>query len=122
MIKVGVYGATGYTGFELIRILRRHPDVLLTFATSESRSGARLSDVFPVPDDLPLLSRSDADPGTVDVVFWCLPHGAAMETVAAALNAGASVVDLSADFRLRDLAVYEAWYGLAHTVPHLLPS
>jgi N-acetyl-gamma-glutamyl-phosphate reductase len=122
VIKVGVYGATGYTGFELIRILRRHPDVSLTFATSESRSGARLSDVFPVPDDLSLISGSASDPGTVDVVFCCLPHGAAMETVAAALNAGASVVDLSADFRLRDLAVYEAWYGLAHTVPHLLPK
>ena len=61
MIKVGVYGATGYTGFELIRILRRHPDVSLTFATSESRSGARLRDVFPVPDDLPLISGEDAD-------------------------------------------------------------
>ena len=122
MIKVGVYGATGYTGFELIRILRRHPDVSLTFATSESRSGARLSDVFPVPDDLPLISGVDADPGTVDAVFCCLPHGAAMETVAAALNAGARVVDLSADFRLRDLAVYEEWYGLAHTAPHLLPK
>jgi len=120
VIKVGVYGATGYTGFELLRILRRHPQVSLEFATSESHAGTRLSDVFPVPDDLPLISEADADPAMVQAVFCCLPHGAAMTTVAAAREAGARVIDLSADFRLQDAAVYEHWYGLAHTAPHLL--
>jgi N-acetyl-gamma-glutamyl-phosphate reductase len=121
VIRVGIYGATGYTGFELIRILQKHPDVSLVFATSESRAGVRLSDVFPVPWDLPLVAGADADPATVEAVFCCLPHGAAMTTVATARAARAKVVDLSADFRLRDPAVYERWYGLAHTTPDLLP-
>jgi N-acetyl-gamma-glutamyl-phosphate reductase len=115
-----VYGATGYTGFELIRILRRHPSVSLAFATSENWAGARFSDVFPIPYDLPLISERDADLGAVGAVFCCLPHGAAMMTVATARTAGVNVVDLSADFRLRDSAVYQQWYGLAHIAPHLL--
>lgn len=122
MIRAGVYGATGYTGFELIRILRQHPDVSLVFATSESWAGKRLSEVFPVPWDVPLVAEMDADPGGVEAVFCCLPHGAAMATVAAARAAGARVVDLSADFRLRDPAVYEQWYGLTHAASHLLPE
>jgi N-acetyl-gamma-glutamyl-phosphate reductase len=120
MIKVGIYGATGYTGFELVHILQRHPGVWLEFATSESWAGSRLSDVFPAPYELPLIGEAEADPGAVDAVFCCLPHGAAMGTVAAARAAGARVVDLSADFRLRDLAVYEQWYAPGHTAPDLL--
>jgi N-acetyl-gamma-glutamyl-phosphate reductase len=120
VIKVGVYGATGYTGLELIHILRRHPQVSIDFATSESWSGSRLSDVFPMPDDLPLVSEAEADPGSVEAVFCCLPHGAAMSTVAAAHSAGARVVDLSADFRLPDRTVYEEWYGTTHTAAELL--
>jgi len=120
VIKVGIYGATGYTGFELIHILRQHPAVSLAFATSETWAGGRLSDVFPVPYDLPLISGAEADPGMVDAVFCCLPHGAAMTSVAAARAAGARVIDLSADFRLRDSALYEQWYGLAHTATELL--
>jgi N-acetyl-gamma-glutamyl-phosphate reductase len=120
MVNVGVYGATGYTGLELIRILRRHPGVSLTFVTSESWAGRLLSDVFPVPYDLPLVSGAAADPSAVDAVFCCLPHAAAMQTVAAARAAGARVVDLSADFRLRDPSVYQDWYGVTHTVPDLL--
>jgi N-acetyl-gamma-glutamyl-phosphate reductase len=122
VINVGVYGATGYTGLELIHILRRHPHVSLEFATSESRSGGRLSDVFPLPYDFPLVSDADVDPGSVDAVFCCLPHGAATPKVAAAHAAGAKVIDLSADFRLRDLAIYEEWYGVTHSAPDLLPA
>jgi N-acetyl-gamma-glutamyl-phosphate reductase len=122
VVKVGVYGATGYTGLELMRILRRHPDVSLAFATSESRAGVRLSDVFPVPWEMPLVSAASADLSAVDAVFCCLPHGAAMATVVAARAAGARVVDLSADFRLRDPAIYEEWYGLTHAASHLLPQ
>ncbi|MEJ2560325.1 MAG: N-acetyl-gamma-glutamyl-phosphate reductase [Anaerolineae bacterium] len=122
MVKVGVYGATGYTGLELVRILQRHPDVSLAFATSESRAGVRLRDVFPVPWEMPLVSEASADLSAVDAVFCCLPHGAAMATVVAARAAGARVIDLSADFRLRDPATYQQWYGLTHAAPHLLPQ
>jgi N-acetyl-gamma-glutamyl-phosphate reductase len=122
VVKVGVYGATGYTGLELMRILQRHPDVSLAFATSESRAGVRLRDVFPVPWEMPLVSAASADLSAVDAVFCCLPHGAAMATVVAARAAGARVVDLSADFRLRDPAIYEEWYGLTHAASHLLPQ
>jgi N-acetyl-gamma-glutamyl-phosphate reductase len=122
VVKVGICGATGYTGFELMRILRRHPDVSLAFATSESRSGVRLRDVFPVPWEMPLVSEANADLGGVEAVFCCLPHGAAMTMVVAARAAGARVVDLSADFRLRDPATYEQWYGLTHAASHLLPQ
>jgi N-acetyl-gamma-glutamyl-phosphate reductase len=122
VVNVGVYGATGYTGLELMHILRRHPDVSLAFATSESRAGVRLRDVFPVPWETPLVSEASADLSAVDAVFCCLPHGAAMATVVAARAAGARVVDLSADFRLRDPATYQQWYGLTHAAPHLLPQ
>lgn len=120
MIKIGVYGATGYTGFELLKLLRRHPAVETVFATSESSAGQRLSDVFPVDWSLPLIRQAEADPGQVDAVFCCLPHGASMGVVAAARAAGARVLDLSADFRLADAGVYQRWYGLAHEAPHLL--
>ncbi len=120
MIKVGIYGATGYTGFELVRILRRRPDVTLAWATSESQAGGNLGDTHPVPWDVPLVAEAEADPATVDAVFCCLPHGVSMKTVAAARAAGAKVIDFSADFRLRDPAVYQQWYGLPHAAPDLL--
>jgi N-acetyl-gamma-glutamyl-phosphate reductase len=121
MIRVGIYGATGYTGLELVRILRRHPAVAIQFATSQSNAGNNLGDVFPVPWDIPLIAESDADAGTADAVFCCLPAGKAMECVEAAFRQGVRAIDLSADFRLADARVYEQWYGLPHTVPHLLP-
>jgi len=122
VVRVGIYGATGYTGIELIRIVRKHPGISLKFVTSESRAGAGLGDVFPVPWELSLIAGAEADPGAVDAVFCCLPHGAAMATVTTARAAGAKVVDLSADFRLRDPVVYEKWYGLAHAAPEMLPG
>jgi N-acetyl-gamma-glutamyl-phosphate reductase len=120
MLKVGIYGATGYTGIELVRILRRRPDVALAWATSESQAGGNLGDTHPVPWDVPLIAEADADPGAVDAVFCCLPHGVSMKTVVAARAAGARVIDFSADFRLRDPAVYQQWYGLPHVAPDLL--
>jgi N-acetyl-gamma-glutamyl-phosphate reductase len=122
MLKVGIYGATGYTGFELVRILRRRPDVALVWATSESQAGGTLGDTHPVPWDVPLVAEADADPAMVDAAFCCLPHGVSMKTVVAARAAGARVIDFSADFRLRDPAVYQQWYGLPHVAPDLLPG
>jgi N-acetyl-gamma-glutamyl-phosphate reductase len=120
MIKAGIYGATGYTGYEVIQLLRRHPQVRIAWATSRSYAGKRLSDAFQTVDPLPLIDTEEANPGECDVVFLCLPHGAAVPTAVAALEAGARVVDLSADFRLRSADNFTKWYGKPHTAPHLL--
>ncbi|HEX9926005.1 MAG TPA: N-acetyl-gamma-glutamyl-phosphate reductase [Anaerolineae bacterium] len=120
MIKIGVFGASGYAGFELIQLIRHHPAVELVFATSENSAGKRLSDLFPVPWDIPLRAAAEAPLDQVDVVFCCLPHGASMPTVMAAREAGVRVIDLSADFRLKDAGQYQAWYGLEHQAPDLL--
>ena len=120
MLKVGVFGATGYTGFETIKILRNHPNVSLEFATSEGSAGKSLSDVYPVGWDIPLTASNDVSLNQVDAVFCCLPHAASMPTVIRARKAGVRVIDLSADFRLRDADTYQQWYGVTHTAPHML--
>lgn len=122
MIKVGIYGATGYTGFELIKLLHRHPQALIVFATARSAAGQRLSDVFPTMIDVPLIQADEAPPALADVVFCCLPHGASAPLVQKMLDAGARVIDLSADFRLREAQDYEYWYGKGkpHPAPALL--
>jgi N-acetyl-gamma-glutamyl-phosphate reductase len=120
MIKVGVFGASGYTGFEIITILRKHPSVELVFATSERSAGQSISDLYPVPWDIPLVTTADAPLNQVEAVFCCLPHAASMSTVALARQAGVRVIDLSADFRLTNAAVYEKWYGVPHEAPTLL--
>ena len=119
-IKAGIYGATGYTGLELVRILLRHPAVEIEFLTSQSHAGKSLAAVFPAGPDLTLVDPVAADAAAADVVFLCLPHGAAAETAVTALDAGTRVIDLSADFRLKDLATYESWYQTHHPAPHLL--
>ena len=120
MITVGVYGATGYTGFESIKLLRRHPKVKIKFATSETYAGQSLNQVYPVGWDIPLISSAEAPLPAVDAVFCCLPHAAGMLTTLTARQAGVRVIDLSADFRLSDPAVYQQWYGVQHSAPHLL--
>ena len=120
MVSIGIVGVTGYTGIELYKLLRGHPAAQLSWLTSESYAGQRLSDVFPMPWDDPLLRVEDAPFDAVDFVFLCLPHAAAMPTAAQARAAGARVVDLSADFRLHDANTYARWYGLAHSEPALL--
>lgn len=122
MIRVGIYGATGYTGIELIKLFQRHPQVKLVFATGRSDAGKRLSDVYPTLIDMPLIKPEEADPAATDVVFCCLPHGATVPTVVQALEAGTRVIDLSADFRLRDPAMYRRWYSpdADHPAPELL--
>ncbi len=123
MIKIGIFGATGYTGLELLKLLGRHPAARIAWLTSESSAGQRFDAVFPVPPALgghTLIPSAEADCAGVDVVFCCLPHVAAQTHVAAARKAGARTIDLSADFRLRDAATYEKWYGHPHQHAELL--
>jgi N-acetyl-gamma-glutamyl-phosphate reductase len=120
MIKIGIFGATGYTGVELMTWLNRHKDARVVFTTSESNAGQWLSDVIPCAFDSLLIKSDDAPLGDVDVVFSCLPHGASAELCARVLQAGKRVIDFSADFRLRDAAEYARWYQHQHPCPELL--
>ncbi len=120
MIKVGIYGATGYTGYELVKLLGHHPAADIVFATSQSQAGKTLREVFPGAPALPLVAGEDAPLDKAGVVFLCLPHAAAAATAVVALEAGARVIDLSADFRLRDAATYAHWYAHDHPAPDLL--
>jgi N-acetyl-gamma-glutamyl-phosphate reductase len=120
MIRAGIYGATGYTGYELVKLLQRHPAAEIAFVTSQSQAGKTLREVLPGAPALPLVAGEDAPLADVDVVFLCLPHAAAAETAVTALDAGTRVIDLSADFRLRDAATYADWYNHTHPAPNLL--
>jgi N-acetyl-gamma-glutamyl-phosphate reductase len=123
MVKVGVYGASGYTGQELLKHLLFHPAVTVVAITSRRYAGVPLADVYPVFQELSNLSFMNASPdevaGLVDVIFLALPHGVSMTVAPAFLAAGKKVIDLSADFRLRDAGRYEQWYG-KHSAPQLL--
>lgn len=125
MVRAAILGATGYTALELARILLRHPQVQLTAVTSR-QPGAWLSETHPSltgRTDLRLEDLSAAQlRERADVVFCCLPHVASMEAVPGLLSTGLRVIDLSADYRLRDPGVYEQWYGHVHTDPTRLGS
>jgi N-acetyl-gamma-glutamyl-phosphate reductase len=120
MIRVGIYGATGYTGYELVKLLGSHPESEIVFATSRSSAGQRMSDLYPCPYDVRFVAPEEADLSTVDVVYTCLPHGEAMGAVRDAWQAGVRAIDLSADFRLRDVDLYQQWYKVEHVAPELL--
>jgi N-acetyl-gamma-glutamyl-phosphate reductase len=120
MLEVGIFGATGYTGAELVKLLARHPDVQLGFASSESYAGQRLTALYPAAPDVPLIAPGDARLDQTDLVFLCLPHTASAPIARQALDSGARVIDLSADFRLRDPALYAKWYQAIHPAPELL--
>ena len=120
MVNIGIYGATGYTGVELMKLLSRHRHARVVFAASESYAGQRLSDVLPCAFDIKLVKTEDAPLYGVDIIFSCLPHGASAEVCARALQAGKRVVDFSADFRLRDAETFAKWYGHTHPHPELL--
>lgn len=119
MVKVGVLGATGYTGFELLKIFHQHPEVEIAFLSSETYAGQHYSQVYPCPYEEVLISPDEAPLDAADVVFLCTPHGASAPLAQRVLKAGARCIDLSADFRLRDAAVYGAWYH-THPLPELL--
>lgn len=122
MIRVGIYGVSGYAGFEAFRLLRRHPAVEIVFAASESGAGGTLSQLFPVTDDFPIVGFAEAPLDRVDAVLLALPHGVSAAVARQALAAGVRVIDLSADFRLKDPAVYARWYREEHPAPDLLPE
>jgi N-acetyl-gamma-glutamyl-phosphate reductase len=120
MLRAGVVGATGYTGIELIGLLSRHPDVQLAFAASESNAGRDLADVYPGAVRMPLIHPDGIPFGDVEVVFLCLPHTASASAAQRALDKGVRVIDLSADFRLKDAKLYANWYHATHPCPELL--
>ncbi|MDG0968290.1 MAG: N-acetyl-gamma-glutamyl-phosphate reductase [Porticoccaceae bacterium] len=123
MIKVGIIGGTGYTGAELMRLLAGHPDVELIIVTSRSEQGVRVSDIYPHLRgivDLAFTSPNLESLRHCDVVFFATPHGVAQATVPAVLQLGVKVIDLSADFRIRDALVWEQWYGQIHQAKECL--
>jgi N-acetyl-gamma-glutamyl-phosphate reductase len=123
MIKVGIVGGTGYTGVELLRLLASHPDVQLTAITSRKEDGLPVADMFPSLRgrvNLAFSAPEKADLLQCDVVFFATPHGVAMAQAPALLAAGVKVIDLAADFRLKDLATFEHWYKIPHTAPELI--
>ena len=121
-MKVGIIGGSGYTGVELLRLLLVREDVEVAFVSSRALAGTRVDAQFPSLRGFCDLAFSDPSPDAVlssgcDLVFFATPNGTAMHQAPALLEAGLRVVDLSADFRLRDVAVWERWYGQAHACP-----
>ena len=123
MIKAAIVGGTGYTGVELLRLLVKHTDVALEVITSRAEAGRRVDDLFPNLRGHCNLSFSEPDDAALaacDVVFYATPHNVAMNSVPALLEAGTRVIDLSADFRLRDADVWSHWYGEPHACPEVI--
>ena len=122
-IKVGIVGGTGYTGVELLRLLAGHPQVQLRAITSRKEAGQPVSAIFPSLRghvELAFVSPDTASLDDCDVVFFATPHGTAMSQAPRLLQAGVRVIDLSADFRLRDAEVWQQWYGTPHAAPEWL--
>jgi len=123
MIKVGIVGGTGYTGVELLRLLAQHPQVELAAITSRGEAGTPVSDLFPSLRgrvDLAFSDPKDAPLSRCDVVFFATPNGIAMQQARSLLDAGVRVIDLAADYRIKDVAVWEKWYGMSHASPDLI--
>ena len=116
MYSVGIYGASGYAGSELVSLLAVHPQAQLSFATSGSRRGKAVPG-----SELCYIAPEEARPDEVDAVFLALPHGASANVAVEALGAGTSVIDLSADFRMDSAEAWSEWYAAPHPQPELLP-
>ncbi|PKP13290.1 MAG: N-acetyl-gamma-glutamyl-phosphate reductase [Bacteroidetes bacterium HGW-Bacteroidetes-3] len=118
--KIGIIGATGYTGSELVRILTNHPNVEIKVITSESRAGELFSDVHPFLQgiaDQKLVSINEIDNYDLDLVFLALPHGVSMDFVKRFNDKKFKIIDLSGDFRLSSQEIYEEWYKIPHIYP-----
>ena len=123
MVKVGIVGGTGYTGVELLRLLASHERVEIVAITSRAESGRRVDELFPNLRghyDLAFSEPEVAELAACDVVFFATPHNVAMNLVPELLAAGTRVIDLSADYRLRDAALWSRWYGEPHASPEYL--
>jgi N-acetyl-gamma-glutamyl-phosphate reductase len=123
VLKVGIVGGTGYTGVELLRLLAGHPQVELRVITSRADAGTPVSQMFPSLRgyvDLAFVHPDEARLDQCDVVFFATPHGIAMQQARALLNAGVRVIDLAADFRIKDIPEWEKWYGMPHTCTDLV--
>jgi N-acetyl-gamma-glutamyl-phosphate reductase len=117
-MKVGIINVTGYTGVELARLLSQHPEVELASVTGRSAAGKKLGEVFPHLAGLGL--TISAELGEVEFVFSAMPHKESAKEVMPLLDKGIKVVDISADFRLKDASEYKPWYGFSHPAPKLL--
>lgn len=123
MIEVGIVGGTGYTGVELLRILALHPKARVRVITSRAEAGVAVGDYFPGLRgyyDLAFSAPQHDELAACDAVFFATPNGVAMQQASALLEAGVRVIDLSADFRLRDVAQWQRWYGQQHAAPQHL--
>ena len=123
MIRIGIVGGTGYTGVELLRLLAQHPEAELTAITSRKETGMPVADMFPSLRGRVLLKFSDPVNSPLDrcdVVFFATPNGIAMNEARRLIEAGVRVIDLAADFRIKDVAVWEKWYGMTHASPELI--
>ena len=123
MIRIGIVGGTGYTGVELLRLLAQHPDADVRVITSRKDAGTRVAQMFPSLRgryDLGFCDPKDANLQDCNVVFFATPHGVAMSEARQLLTAGVRIVDLAADFRLADPALFERWYKMPHACPDLL--
>ncbi len=122
-IKVGIVGGTGYTGVELLRLLAQHPNVEILTITGRSDAGTAVSDMFPSLRkklDLKFVQPSEAPLKECDVVFFATPHGVAMANAKELTDNGVKIIDLAADFRLKDKEVFKKWYKMDHVCPDLL--
>ncbi len=125
-MKIGIIGASGYTGAELLRLLAGHPEADVTYVTAHSYAGTPLTGLYPHLTAYGDILFEEFSPqkalDSAEVFFVALPHGKAMEVVPVLHEAGAKVIDLSADYRLAGEAEYEDWYGVKHTSPQLIPK
>jgi len=125
MKKIGIVGATGYTGVELLRLLAMHNGVEISFVTSRSNVGTRVDAMFPNLRghcDLEFSDPGDDALGDCDLVFFATPNGIAMQQTPTLLDAGVKVIDLAADFRIKSVDVWQHWYGMTHACPELLET
>ena len=122
-LKIGVVGGTGYTGVELLRLLAQHPHCELKVITSRQEAGTPVAAMFPNLRghvDLEFSAPSDAALKQCDVVFFATPNGVAMQQARALFDAGVKIIDIAADFRIKDVAVWEKWYATSHACPELI--
>ncbi|MCR4436375.1 MAG: N-acetyl-gamma-glutamyl-phosphate reductase [Clostridiales bacterium] len=124
MVNVGVIGATGYVGIEIVRLLAGHPGIHITSVVSQSFAGQKISDIYPHLKNVFDMECESLDidkiAGSADIFVTALPHGVSKEVIPRLIEKGKRVIDHSGDFRYKSVEVYEKWYGIRHEMPHLL--